>query len=241
MPPKVPRPKSQLDSFRYAIEGVIHVFRTQRHMQFHFFAVVLVLVTAMLFRFSAQEMVELVLAMGGVLVVEMVNTAIETTVDLVTPTYHPLAKLAKDIAAGAVLVVAVTAGLVGFILFFGSRKIMPLSIAMHRDPQPLMVLAVLIVLLFVVVMIVKFMGGKGTILSGGIVSGHSAIAFFLAVTLIYRTNMDLMSVGIALLLAALVVQSRVEGKIHTLQEVVLGGLLGACLTAGVYYFSIGPH
>ena len=210
-------------------------------MRFHFFAVVLVLVTAMLCRFTPSQMVQLVLAMGGVLVVEMINTAIETAVDLVTLTYHPLAKLAKDIAAGAVLVMAITAALVCFILFFGNGKIAPLTIAADSDPKPLMVLALLAVLLVMVVTIVKVMGGKGTILSGGIVSGHAAIAFFLAVTLVYRSSMDPLSVVMALLLAVLVVQSRVEGKIHTMQEVVLGGLLGVCLTAGVYYFSIGGH
>jgi diacylglycerol kinase (ATP) len=183
----------------------------------------------------------LVLAMGAVLVAEMINTAIETVVDLVTPAYHPLAKLAKDIAAGAVLVMAVAGALVCFILFIGSRKIVPLTIAVNADPKPLMVLAVLVVLLFMVVSIVKAAGGKGTILSGGIVSGHAAVAFFLAVTLIYRSRMDPLSVLMAILLAILVVQSRVEGKIHTIQEVVLGGLLGICLTAGAYYFTIGAH
>lgn len=239
MPSHVPRPKSQIDSFRYAVEGIVHVFRTQKHMRFHFFAVVLVLLAGLLSHFKAMEMIALILAMGAVLVAEMMNTAIETTVDLVTQTYHPLAKLAKDIAAGAVLLMATVAGLVVFILFFGSRKIAPLTIAVNRNPTPLAVLAVLIVLLFVVVMIVKVVGGKGSILSGGIVSGHAAVSFFLAVTLIYRTNMDRWSIVLAILLATLVVQSRVEGKIHTMQEVVLGGLLGICLTAGVYYFAIG--
>ena len=240
MPSQVPRPKNQIDSFRYAVEGVVHVFRTQRHMRFHFFAVVLILLAGMLCHFTPGEMIELILAMGGVLVAEMMNTAVETAVDLVTQTYHPLAKLAKDIAAGAVLVMAITAGLVGFILFFGNRKIAPLTLAMNRDPTPLMVLALLITLLFVVVMIVKVVGGKGSILSGGIVSGHAALSFFIAVTLIYRSSMDPLSVILALILAFLVVQSRVEGKIHTTQEVVLGGLLGVCLTAGVYYFAIAP-
>jgi diacylglycerol kinase (ATP) len=95
------------------------------------------------------------------------------------------------------------------------------------------------VLLFMVVLIVKVMGGKGTIMSGGIVSGHAAIAFFLVVTLIYRSSADPLSILMGAVLAILVVQSRIEGKIHTMQEVVLGGLLGVCLPAAVYYFSIG--
>jgi diacylglycerol kinase (ATP) len=171
----------------------------------------------------------------------MVNTAVETTVDLVTEVYHPLAKLAKDIAAGAVLVIAVCAGLVGFVLFFGNRSIGPLHLQVDHNPAPLMALAIIVTLLLLLVMIVKIIGGKGEILSGGIVSGHSAIAFYLAVTLIYRTKLDPLSVILALALAFLVVQSRVEGKIHTLQEVIIGGTLGICVTATVYYFTVGPH
>jgi diacylglycerol kinase (ATP) len=241
MPTKIPRPKSQIDSFRYAIEGIVHVFRTQKHMRFHFFAVVLVLIAGMLSHFSTIEMILLVIPMGALLGAEMFNTAVETTVDLVTQTYHPLAKLAKDIAAGAVLVFAIVAGLVVFMLFFGSQQIAPLTVSVNRDPIPLEVFAVLFLLLFVIVMIVKVVGGKGSILSGGIVSGHAAVSFFLAVTLIYRTKMDPVTFLLAFLLALLVVQSRVEGKIHTVQEVVLGGLLGFCLTAGIYYFHIAPR
>ncbi len=237
----VPRPKSQWDSFRYAIEGVVHVFRTQKHMRFHFFMVVLVLILGMLCRFSSLEMIVLMLSTGAVLVTEMINTAVETTVDLVTQTYHPLAKLAKDIAAGAVLIAAIAAGLIVFILFFGDRHFGPLRIAVHEDPRPLAVLATICILLLVVIMIVKVMGGKGSILSGGVVSGHAAIAFLLAVTIIYRSSMDPFSIILALALAFLVAQSRVEGKIHTIREVVIGGLLGVCLTAGIYYFKIGPH
>jgi diacylglycerol kinase (ATP) len=238
---KVPRSKNQIDSFRYAIEGIVHVFRTQKHMRFHFIAVVLVLLAGMLCHFDTVEMAILVIATGSVLAAEMVNTAVETTVDLVTEVYHPLAKLAKDIAAGAVLVIAISAALVGFILFFGGRRIMPLHLQVNHNPAPLMALALIVTLIFIFVMIVKVIGGKGEILSGGIVSGHSAIAFYLAVTLIYRTHLDILSIILALGLAILVGQSRVEGKIHTLQEVIIGGLLGICVTATVYYFATGPQ
>ena len=94
-------------------------------------------------------------------------------------------------------------------------------------------------LVLIIVMISKVLGGKGSILSGGIVSGHSALSFFLASTLIYRA-MDYFTGILALLLAFLVAQSRVEGKIHTLQEVIIGGLLGILFTSGVYFFHIFP-
>ncbi len=237
----VPRPKNQLDSFRYAIEGIVHVFRTQKHMRAHFLIVVFVLLLGMFCRFTAVKMVELLLVMSAVLVTEMINTAVETCVDMITQSYHPLAKLAKDIAAGAVLMTAMVAAVVGAILFFGSIQLWPLSHIVTRDHKPieLWLPITLVVLLLVVVMIVKVMGGKGTILSGGIVSGHSAIAFILAATISYRVGLEPVATMLALLLALLVGQARVEGKVHTLKEVFLGGLLGICVTTGVYYFRNG--
>src|SRR5580692_11838390 len=119
----LPRPKNHFDSFRYAIEGIVHVFRTQRHMRFHFVIVVLVLSLGLLYRLSRAEMAVLFLVSAGVLMAEMFNTAVETVVDMVTQAYHPLAKLAKDIAAGAVLIAAITAAMVGAIIFFGDARI----------------------------------------------------------------------------------------------------------------------
>ena len=240
----VPRPKNHWDSFRYAIEGVVHVFRTQRHMRFHFLIVVLVLLLGMFCRFSAEQMVLLLFVTTLVVVTEMLNTAVETVVDMVTQSYHPLAKLAKDIAAGAVLIAAINAAVVGIILFFGSGKINPLHPIVGHDTAPLVlwIPVTLAVLILVLVMIAKVVGGKGSILSGGAVSGHAAVAFLLAITIIYRSGLDPLTAGLAVLLAVLVGQARVEGKIYTLQEVVIGGLLGICLTMGIYYFRIGgPH
>jgi diacylglycerol kinase (ATP) len=229
-----PKPKNHIDSFRYAVEGIVHVFRTQRHMRFHFIAVVLVLIMGLQFRLSRSDMAILLLVMAGVLVAEMINTAIESVVDMVTQAYHPLAKLAKDIAAGAVFISAITALLVGIILFFGDQKFARLRIAIDQDPRPLTVIVTVAVLVLIVVLISKVLGGKGTILSGGVVSGHSALSFCLAATIMYRV-VDLLTAALAIGLAFLVAQSRVEGKIHTVQEVVIGGILGLFVTSTVYF------
>jgi len=229
---QVPKPKNHLDSFRYAVEGIVHVFRTQKHMRFHFFTVVLVLSIGLLLRLSR-------IVVSGVLVAEMMNTAIESVVDMITQSYHPLAKLAKDIAAGAVLIASITAAIVGGILFFGSNRLATLHLRVEHDPQPITVILTVCVLVLIIVMISKVLGGRGSILSGGVVSGHSALSFFLASTLIYRA-MDYFTGVLALLLAFLVAQSRVEGKIHTMQEVIIGGLLGILFTSGVYFFHIFP-
>jgi diacylglycerol kinase (ATP) len=229
-----PRSKNHVDSFRYAVDGIIHVFRTQRHMRFHFFIVVLVLLIGMLFRLPRTDMAILFVVVSAVLVTEMINTAIESVVDMVTQAYHPLAKLAKDIAAGAVLISAISAVIVGLILFVGNIKVSRLRLIISHDPQPMTVVITITVLVLIVVMISKILGGKGSILSGGIVSGHSALSFCLASTIMYRA-IDWFTAILALSLAFLVAQSRVEGKIHTLQEVILGGLLGIFLTSGMLF------
>ncbi len=236
----VPRPKNHLDSFRYAVEGIVHVFRTQKHMRFHFFTVVVVLLIGLLLRLGAVEMALLFIVVSTVLMAEMFNTAVEGVVDMITQAYHPLAKLAKDIAAGAVLIASINAAIVGSILLFGNHRIQRLHIALERDPQPVHVMITVVALVLIIVFLSKIMGGKGSILSGGIVSGHSAVSFFFASTLLYRAT-DWFTGLLALLLAFLVAQSRVEGKIHTLQEVVIGGLLGILLTCGVYFFHYFPR
>ena len=103
-------------SFKYAGEGVVHAIRTQRNFRFHLFAATVVVAMGLWLRLSFESWAILALTIGMVLVTEMVNTAAEAMVDLASPDYHPLAKLVKDVAAGAVLLVAITAVVVGLLV-----------------------------------------------------------------------------------------------------------------------------
>jgi diacylglycerol kinase (ATP) len=225
-----------MNGFKYAVEGVVHVFRTQRHMRFHFLTMVLVLVVSLVFKLKREEVVVLLFTITLVLAAEMFNTAIEAVVDLVTQTYHPLAKFAKDIASGAVLITAINALAIGFLLFPGGARLNLLSeeVGLHT-PKWSTVGSVAFLLLGIMVLMWKVAGRKGKLLKGGVVSGHSAVGFFLATTILFMS--DRMAIGIlAFMLAVLVAQSRVEGGIHTLAEVVLGALLAtgvACIVYGV--------
>lgn len=105
-----------LSSFRYAGQGVWYVVATQRNMRVHVATGVLVLLLAALLRLPPAHWAVLLLCMVVVLTLEMLNTVVEAVVDLETDRYHPLAKIAKDVAAGAVLVAAVGAALVGLLL-----------------------------------------------------------------------------------------------------------------------------
>src|ERR1700753_786027 len=117
-----PRPRRQpgvLDSFNYAVEGVIHVLRTQRNMRIHFAVAFIVLVVALVINVSKFELIALLISITFVLIAEMLNTAVEAAIDIATTSFDPMAKLAKDIAAGAVLIASVNALAVGYLVFAG--------------------------------------------------------------------------------------------------------------------------
>ena len=113
------KPESQSNfmvSLKCAFAGLRYAFSTQRNFRFHLFAAVIVMITALWLKVSLSGWVALILTVSSVLVIELLNTAVEVIVDFISPEYHPLAKTAKDLAAGAVLLVAITAVLVGIVV-----------------------------------------------------------------------------------------------------------------------------
>src|SRR6201987_2213025 len=108
------RAPTLLDSFNYAFEGIIHVLRTQRNLRIHFAIAIVVIGAAAALGVQRDELIALLLAIAFVLVAEMVNSAIEGAIDVSTTSFDPNAKLAKDIAAGAVLISSATAVAVGY-------------------------------------------------------------------------------------------------------------------------------
>lgn len=104
-------------SFGFAFQGIFYVIRTQRNMQIHLAIGALAVLAAILFGISSGEWAALLAVMALVYSLEMVNTVIESIVDMITEEYHPLAKVAKDAAAGAVLVAAIFAVGTGVAIF----------------------------------------------------------------------------------------------------------------------------
>ncbi|MBS3994917.1 MAG: diacylglycerol kinase [Alkaliphilus sp.] len=107
-----------LDSFKYAIDGIIYTIRTQRNMRLHFFAAIVVLSLSFFLKISKIEVLILFFTVSLVLITEMINTSIESTIDLFTDKYHEAAKIAKNVAAGAVLIASVNAIIVGYVILF---------------------------------------------------------------------------------------------------------------------------
>jgi len=107
----------RIESFKYAFRGIAMVLKSEKNMLIHVIISILVLICGILFQISTTEWMICLLCFGLVFSTEMMNTAIETLVDLVSPNHHKLAGKAKDIAAGAVLVAAIFAAITGLIIF----------------------------------------------------------------------------------------------------------------------------
>lgn len=107
-----------LNSLSYAMAGIVTAVKVERNFQFHLIFAVVVICSSFYFSISKVEWIFILFAIGGMLALELVNSAIERVVDLVTFEYHPLAKLAKDFAAGAVLIYAIVAVAIGLLIFF---------------------------------------------------------------------------------------------------------------------------
>ena len=218
------RPKDPRDSFRYAVEGLGHAFRTQRNMRFHILVFIAVSVASIILRVPKLEMIALTFCFALVLSTEMLNTALESTADMITDRYNPAAKFVKDAAAGAVLITVVASIIIGFYVFYGALRI---STVERRIASPITLPVIIagFLVLMIVVLVGKSAAGRGSVIRGGAISGHSAAAFFAASVLAYSFQDMWVIIG-TFSLAFLVAQSRVEGQIHTVKEVTVGGFLG---------------
>ena len=219
------RPSGFIQSLNCAIEGILWAVKTQRHMLVHLIAAILVMIAALVLRLTLYEFALLCLAITLVLFAELVNTAIEVVVDLVSPDYHPLAQRAKDVAAGAVLLASVAALVLGYLAV--SRFIFSTGASLGDDYMRttgnLAIISVVVVVLLVI--LAKARVGRGMPLHGGMPSGHAGVAFSIATSVAFA-DVGLLVIALAWFLAALVAQSRVLLGIHSVTEIVAGSLIG---------------
>ncbi len=222
--------KSVLRSFNFAWEGLTFCFATQRHMRVHFAIMALVLLAAWGLRVNQDELLQLLTAMVLVLIAEMVNTAVEYAIDLSTDGYDPRAKVAKDVAAGAVLLAAVYSVTVAVLVFTTNPRLAEIvrRIPVQRDwpvVSAVQLVVIGLLLLSILITYVKKATRRGTLWRGGMISGHTAFGFLIATAIGIVTH-DLAVTALALALALLVSQSRIQARIHSPTEVLIGGVLG---------------
>jgi diacylglycerol kinase (ATP) len=225
--------RSTLKSFTFAFEGIVYVLRTQRNMKIHFAVAFLVMAGSLFFDLSRTELIALLMSITFVLVAEMVNTAVEAAIDTFGTAFDPMAKIAKDAAAGAVLISATNALAVAYLIFF-DRITEPSQNVIHlvrQSPTHLSVIALVVVVLCAIV--AKAVLHRGTPFQGGMPSGHAAVAFagWTAITYVSASLEHGILISIlGFMMAFLVAQSRVESGIHSIMEVFFGAVLGILVT-----------
>lgn len=220
-------------SFNAAVEGFIYVLKTERNMRTHFLIALFFLLLGIYLNFPAVEIMILAITITLVLMVEMINTAIELTIDMIKTDVHPAARIIKDVSAGAVLLTSINATIVGYILF--AKKI-PFNVGeymlnIRSSPWHLTFMA--LILVFGSSILGKIIFHKGTPLRGGMPSGHSAIAFAIWTIIAFFSNNSIV-IALAFLMAFLIARHRVKDAVHTVWEVIVGAILGILLTTVVF-------
>jgi diacylglycerol kinase (ATP) len=225
-----------LDSFIFAFEGIIHTLRTQRNMRIHLAVAFIVLVTALIVNVTKLELIALLISITFVLIAEMINTAVEAAIDIATTSFDPMAKLAKDVAAGAVLIATTNAIAVGYLVFAGKVADRSSRLLDRLRDAPAELTLVALVLTVIIVIATKAYTGRGTPLRGGIPSGHAALAFagWMAATYVAGAGHRFLISSIALIMALLVAQTRVESGVQSAFDVYYAAIVGALAALVVF-------
>lgn len=202
-------------------------------MRAHFLIALFFLLLGIYLNFSAIEIMILAITITLVLMVEMINTAIELTIDMIKTEVHPAARIIKDVSAGAVLLTSINATIVGYILFV---KKIPFNVGeymlnIRSSPWHLTFMA--LILVFGSSILGKIIFHKGTPLRGGMPSGHSAIAFAIWTIIAFFSNNTIV-IALTFLMAFLIARHRVKDAVHTVWEVIVGAILGILLTTVVF-------
>lgn len=218
-----------IESFNHAIEGFVYVLRTQRNMRVHFLLGVLIVISGIILDFSRIELICLGSIVTLVLFAEMLNTAIEHTIDLISDAFHPLARVIKDISAGAVLLTAISAVIFGYLLFSKHIEFSFISGLSRIKNSPIHITVIALIIVFSLTMLGKIISQKGTPMRGGMPSGHSALAFSIWTIIVFSTSNPLIII-LSFLMAAVIARSRLSQRIHGLWEIIAGALMGFLVT-----------
>ena len=227
-----------------ATNGIIYSATTQRNIRIQLVLAFIVMVLSLFYGLNTAEFLCLLFAVFMVIFAELINTAIETVVDLFVDVYHPKAKISKDVAAGAVVLAACNALVVGYFIFFKEENLKAISDSifnnMVKSPMHLAFVAIMLV----VIAVISMKAGcskkteRGELVKEGFVpSGQSAIAFA-ALTAIWLNSKDIVTFTLALILSILVVENRVGSNARTKAEIVFGACMGVLIVLLIYGLTI---
>ena len=231
--------KNLIQAWNNATNGILYSVNTQTNIRKQLILGAMVLVLSLFYDFSTVEFLCIVFAIFFVIFAEMVNTAIETVVDLYVDVYHPKAKIAKDVAAGAVVLAAINAVIVAYFLFFNETTIVisnSILSAMISSPKHLAFVA--IILTVIVILTIKARGKKNEEKGGQtfLPSGSAILAFALLTAIWLNTNSPLIFC-LSFALSLLVIGNKITDK-KSLGEVLFGICIGTLIVLMVYGLTI---
>ncbi len=235
--------KNFLQSVSNAVNGILYCATTQTNITKQLILGTIVMILSLFYNFTTAEFLCLTFAVFFVIFAEFINTAIETIVDLYVDTYHPKAKIAKDVGAGAVVLTAINAIIVAYFLFFRETEIFTItdSLFNHVVSSPSHLAFVAIILTVIAILAMKGAFKKREISRGVkddtfLPSGQSALAFAL-LTAIWMNSRNIIIFCLALTLSIMVAGNRLNDK-KTFGEILFGAFMGVLIVVLVYGLTI---
>lgn len=218
-----------LDAWKNAVNGIIYATTTQRNVKIQLVIAVAVVIVSLFFDLNRAEFLCFLFTIILILFAEMCNTAIETVVDLYVDVYHPKAKIAKDVAAGGVVITAINAIIVAYFLFFDKISDIGLNFIENvvNSPIHLAFSALVIVVVAIVALIATASTNKHRGLNRKFMpSGFTTFAFAINTIIWLLAKNNVVILTLSLVLAILVSASRIEAKAHKVSEVVFSACFG---------------
>ncbi len=231
-----------IDACNNAVNGLIYATTTQSNIKKQLFIAVCVLVLSLFYKLETTQFLCLTFAVFLVIFAEMVNTAIETIVDLYTDKYHPKAKIAKDVGAGAVLLMAINSVIVAYFIFLNETSIGEISNTIFQSmvSSPKHLIFVSIILTVIAILVFKAIASKNTyenkinsLNKKFVPSGQTALAFAI-LTSIWLNTRSILIFSLALMLSLMVFENRIESKLHSIAESIFGSFMGVLIVLLVY-------
>jgi len=228
--------KNFIDSWVNAFNGIIYATTTQTHIKKQLAIAVVVMLLSLFFNLSRAEFLCLMFTIVLIIVAEMVNTAIETVVDLYTDLYHPKAKIAKDVGAGAVVITAINALIVAYFLFFDKISDIGLNFLRNIANSPVHMAFIGIFVTAIVLVYLKAASttNKYKLLKNGFAPSGQAGLAFAANSIIWLSTENIVVLTLSLVMAILVCATRAESKQKTIKEIIAGALIGIAVVALLY-------
>ncbi len=239
---KEPKMKNSnfLDACQNALDGIIYAVTTQSNIKKQLVIAVIVMIVSLFFDLSKAEFLCLMFTVILIIVAEMINTAIETVVDLYTDLYHPKAKIAKDVGAGAVVITAINAIIVAYFLFFEKISTIGLKIIEEVVNSPVHLAFVAVLLTVIVIVTLKAAATKNNhkfIKENFMPSGQTAVAFA-GLTIIWLTTRNVVVFTLCLVLSLIIGINRYENKKRSISEIIVGACVGIMVVILLYGFAL---